>query len=77
MLEYSGNHETPMTARLNSFTVVLEDDMREDDAENIKNAILMLRGVLTVEGNEVDCITSMVERNRLKAELFGKLRDIV
>lgn len=66
-----------MTSRINSFTVILDKDMREDDAENIKNAILMLRGVLCVENNEVDNLTTMVERNRLKAELFQKFADII
>lgn len=66
-----------MTARLNAFTVILEKDIREDDAEAIKSAISMIRGVLTVEGNEVNSITASVERMRLKQELFNKLCEIV
>ena len=38
-----------MTDRLRGFTVVLESDIREDDAEPILQAIAQLRGVVAVE----------------------------
>jgi hypothetical protein len=34
-----------MTDRYNSLTVVLDRDIREDDAEHILNAIRMIKGV--------------------------------
>ena len=37
-----------MTSRYQAFTVALENDVREDDAENLITAIRALRGVLTV-----------------------------
>lgn len=40
-----------MTDRLNALTVVLDRDIRDDDAQPLIDAILQLRGVLSVEGN--------------------------
>lgn len=43
-----------MTDRFNALTVVLEKDIREDDAQALLSAIGQLRGVLTVSGNVAD-----------------------
>lgn len=43
-----------MTDRYNSFTVVLDKEIREDDAEHIMNAIRCLKGVIDVSGNVAD-----------------------
>jgi hypothetical protein len=40
-----------MTDRYFSLLVALERDIREDDCEDIINAIGMIRGVLKVSGN--------------------------
>ena len=40
-----------MTDRINGFAVVLEKDLREDDAEALIQAVLQLRGVQTVIPN--------------------------
>ena len=40
-----------MTDRYNFLVVVLEENIRDDDAETILNAIRMVKGVLSVEGN--------------------------
>lgn len=40
-----------MTDRFNALTVVLEKEIREDDAENLIKAISMLKGVIRVKGN--------------------------
>ncbi len=45
-----------MTDRLNALIVILEHDIREDDAEPIINAIQQLRGVLQVEPHVADSI---------------------
>ena len=37
-----------MTDRIRSLTVVLEQDTREDDCEQIKSALLMVKGVAEV-----------------------------
>jgi hypothetical protein len=61
-----------MTDRLNSFTVILEEDTRDDGAEPLMNAIRQLRGVLSVEGNVVD-VDSHVAEDRARAQLLVKL----
>lgn len=38
-----------MTDRISGFTVTLKPNMREDDAEIIKNCIELLKGVISVE----------------------------
>jgi hypothetical protein len=43
-----------MTDRYNTLTVVLERDIRDDDAEYIINAIKMIKGVADVSGNIAD-----------------------
>ena len=43
-----------MTDRYNALTVVLEKDIRDDDAEALLAAIRQLRGVLSVSGNVAD-----------------------
>lgn len=63
-----------MTDRFHSLTVVLEHDIRDDDAEHIINAIKMLRGVLSVSGNVSDIDSHMAEE-RAKWELRAKLAE--
>ncbi len=65
-----------MTARYNALTVVLEQDIRDDDAERLLDAIRMLRGVAGVSGN-VASIESHVAEMRARMELGRKLMDIV
>ena len=43
-----------MTDRIKALTVVLEKDMREDDAEGLIRVIEMLRGVLSVKAHVSD-----------------------
>lgn len=65
-----------MTDRYNALTVVLDRDIREDDAEQLINAIRMLRGVLTVDphvANIGDHVASM----RVKRELTEKLYNVM
>lgn len=65
-----------MTDRLKGFLVVLDDDMREDDAQPILDAIRQLRHVLSV--------TPMVAehgdysaRVRVLHEIRAKILDVV
>lgn len=41
-----------MSRRIKGFTVALDSNYREDDVEAIKNAILMVKGVVEVEDSE-------------------------
>ena len=65
-----------MTDRYNTLTVVLEKDMRDDDAEALLAAIRQLRGVLGVSGNVADASAYMAEE-RAKRELGDKLWQVL
>lgn len=65
-----------MTDRVHSLTVVLKEDTRVDDVESISNAIRMVRGVISVEGNVADSTSYMAEE-RARQELGRKLLDVV
>ncbi len=62
-----------MTDRLNALIVILEHDIREDDAEPIINAIQQLRGVLQVEPHVADSIGDAAAEARVRSELTKKL----
>jgi len=61
-----------MTDRFSSLTVVLEKDIREDDAEHILNAIRMIKGVLSVKGNVTD-INLYITETRVQSKYRDKL----
>ena len=65
-----------MTTRLKGFTVALERDIREDDAEAIKNAILSLRFVQDVQPVEAGS-DDWINRTRIKSELREKLWEVL
>lgn len=65
-----------MTDRYNTLTVVLEKDIRDDDAEALLTAIRQLRGVLSVSGNVADLTAHMAEE-RSKRELGDKLWQVL
>lgn len=65
-----------MAERFNGFLVVLEEDIREDDAQSLMNAIRHLRGVLSVAGN-VASVSDHIATARAKAEFARRLLDIV
>ncbi|MEE9214815.1 MAG: hypothetical protein V3U54_08495 [Thermodesulfobacteriota bacterium] len=65
-----------MTDRLGALTVVLKDNIREDDAEGLINAIKQLRGVLSVKGHVTDIETHIAE-DRVRHELGQKLIKLV
>lgn len=65
-----------MTARHAGYVVTLADDIREDDAEHIINALRMIRGVLSVEPVIADLRMSMAVE-RAKAQARDKLADML
>jgi hypothetical protein len=65
-----------MTDRYNYLTVVLEKDMRTDDAEGLIQAIRRMRGVLTVSGNVADTNAYFAEE-RARRDLTEKLWHIL
>ena len=54
-----------MTDRYNAVTVVLDRDIREDDATGLLAAIAQLRGVLSVTPHVVD-VESLVAEERVR-----------
>ena len=65
-----------MTDRYNSLTVVLERDMRSDDAEALITAIMQLRGVIGVEPNVSDSLSTVAEV-RARHDLSTKLWKVL
>lgn len=65
-----------MTDRYNSFTVVLERDMRSDDAESLITAIKQLRGVISVEPT-VSNPDSVVAEVRARHDLSTKMWELL
>lgn len=65
-----------MTDRFNSLTVVLEKNVRDDDAEALIAAIMQFKGVIAVEGN-VASFDSIVADQRARHELAGKVMDVI
>lgn len=63
-----------MTDRLNAFVVILEKDLRTDDAEDTLNAIRQIKGVLDVKPR-VREIEDMVAYARARHDLHMKLYD--
>ena len=65
-----------MTDRFNALTVVLEHDIREDDAQALISAISQLRGVLSVTGNVADPLSHITEE-RARHHLGKKLLAVL
>lgn len=65
-----------MTDRLIGFTVVLDRAIREDDAECIKEAIMMVKGVGSVEG-VVQGSESFIAESRTKNDITQKLLKFI
>ena len=65
-----------MTDRINSVTVVLTEDIREDDCEHVLNAIRMIRGVLSVKPHVAD-VEDLVANQRVRSEFRRKLLEVL
>lgn len=66
-----------MPDRYNSLTVVLETDIRDEEAEALISAISQLRGVLSVSGHVSDLGTHVAQtraRQELEERLWAVLR---
>lgn len=66
-----------MTDRVSAFHVVLERDIREDDAREIIAAIRQLRGVLHVQAVKDIQVDVLVATSRIKHEVINKLITIL
>jgi hypothetical protein len=65
-----------MTDRIHSITLVLEENMRDDDAESLIEACRHFRGVIAANGNVADPSDFMAEQ-RVRIDLERKLFDVV
>lgn len=65
-----------MTDRFKGLTVVLDRDIREDDAEYIIKAISMIKGVQSVHGN-VSTSDDFIVQTRTKTEVIKKLYSFI
>jgi hypothetical protein len=63
-----------MTDRINGFTVVLEKDLRDDDFEQLQQAVLMLKGVSSIVPNIVnsgDTISRIQAMSDIRTKLYS------
>jgi hypothetical protein len=65
-----------MTDRVKGLVVVLEEDMRTDDVENVIRLICTIKGVLSVENNIVNP-DDYINRERVRIELVQKLWSVL
>ncbi len=65
-----------MTDRLKGFVVVLDQDYRVDDAEEIRIALSMVKGVLSVTPS-VTQLEDHMNRQRIRLELHEKLFQVL
>ncbi len=65
-----------MSDRVKGFTIVLEHDIHEDDAEEIQNALLLIRGVMLVHPSTVVPGDWFAEQ-RVKAAMAKKLNEVL
>jgi hypothetical protein len=63
-----------MTARHAGYVVTLNENVRDDDAEDVITALRMVKGVLTVEPVEGDSVMAMAEA-RAKHEITMRVYD--
>ena len=64
--------------RAKAYVVVLEHDLKDDEAELVLNAIARFRGVLSVKAvPSDDALTDMIAAERVRAELGRKLVEVV
>lgn len=64
----------PLTDRIKSFVVVLDKDYRVDDVEDVRKALLMVKGVLSVEASVRD-LNDFANRERIFWEMHNALLD--
>ena len=65
-----------MTERHAGYVVVLAEDIREDDAENILTALRMISGVASVKPVTAD-LGMIIAREQVHAEVREKLARLV
>lgn len=65
-----------MSARIDSFLVVLDTNIREEDAQRVANLLLQVRGVSAVKPNVTNVMQSIAEE-RARHKLCEKLLEVL
>lgn len=65
-----------MTNRVNAFIVVLEDNVREDDIQETRLALQMIKGVVDVKPN-IATVDNLIAETRVKREILNKILDFL
>lgn len=65
-----------MSDRYNGFAVVLEKNLKDEDAERTINAIKQIKGVLTVKPN-IGSFDEITAAARVKADLARRMWDVI
>ena len=65
-----------MTDRVKGFTVAMKDNIRVDDAEGLRDAIRMLRGVVDVQ-DIAHTTDDWIAWSRFRCEFGEKIRDML
>lgn len=68
--------EISVTNRISAFVVVLDEDLREDDAQATIAALHQIKGVLSVQPHVAD-VASVVATARVRSELWRKLYEVL
>lgn len=66
-----------MTDRHSAYIVILEQDIREDDAQATINAIKQIRGVLGVEPHIANPFEEQIAEMRVRNELSNKIFKVL
>ena len=65
-----------VTDRIKGLTVVLENNIRDDDCEYIIAAIKLIRGVISVKAHVAD-MDHYIAQETIRIELIKKLYDVL
>lgn len=65
-----------MSDRIKGFTVELACDLKDEDFQQIKDAVEMIKGVQSITESVVTS-DDYINRSRIKNELMGKIYDLL
>lgn len=66
-----------MTDRIKAFTVILDSDIREDDAKDLIIAIGSIRRVISVRPHISNNLDSDVATERVRREMIDRIWDVL
>lgn len=66
-----------MTSRVRTLTVVLENDVRTDDAETIAQLLRRIQGVCSVTPGPVVDVNDLIARSQVRRKLANEILDLI